>query len=277
MVGAMDGAAHQGRIEGAGLQRARGRASVRLAGGVLRDLHQAGSGKAMLPRTHGSTPEVVFLNTAGGLTGGDAFEQSLALDSGEAVGTTQAAERVYRSAGGAAEVTTRLEIGPGARLDWLPQETIAFEGACLRRRTVARLGEGASLLLCEMLVLGRAAMGERVVRCDLLDRREVWRGERLIWAEPLRVTTEVLARGSQALLGGARAIATLLLVGRGAQDALPALRAPHEGVEAAASAWDGRAVLRMRAMGASPLRRAVARVILALRGRLPHVWPSEPA
>ena len=258
------------------MQRARGRATVRLSGGALRDLHQSGCAKAMLPRGAGPA-EVVFVNTAGGLTGGDALDQALAVESGRAVGTTQAAERIYASAGGAARVETRLRVGPGARLDWLPQETIAFDRSALRRRTVADLAEGASLLMCEALVLGRAAMGEVVRTLDLSDRREVRRGGRPVWIEPLRITGEVIARGTRALLGGARAIATLVLVAPGAEDALGVLGAPHEGVEAAASAWDGRAVLRLRAAHAAPLRRALARAILALRGRLPRVWPLEPA
>ncbi|MCU0912614.1 MAG: urease accessory protein UreD, partial [Rhodobacteraceae bacterium] len=85
------------------LQRARGTACVVLGPGGLERLAQAGSAKAMLPRVHGSAPEVVFLNTAGGLTGGDRMAFGLALGAGAgAVGTTQTAERVYRSCGGAA-------------------------------------------------------------------------------------------------------------------------------------------------------------------------------
>ena len=271
MVGPMTDAAHHG-----GLQRAKGLAAVRLSGGALRGLRQSGCAKAVLPRGPGD-PEVVFLNTAGGLTGGDRLDLALAVEAGRALGTTQAAERVYESAGGVAEVSVGLDVGPGARLDWLPAETIAFDRSALRRRTVARLAPDAALLLCETLVLGRAAMGEAVRRCDLGDRREVWRAGRLVLLEPLRITGEVIARGTRALLGGARAMATLALVAPGAEDALGALRGRHEGVEAAASAWDGRAVLRMRAAHAAPLRRALAAVVVALRGRLPRVWPVEPA
>ena len=263
-------------MDGARMQRARGRAAARVADGALRDLSQSGCAKAILPRTPGPA-EVVFLNTAGGLTGGDRLEQRLTVQAGRAVGTTQAAERLYASAGGAAEVDTRLVVGPGARLDWLPQETIAFDRSALRRRTVAELGPGATVLMAEALVLGRAAMGEAVRTTDLLDRREVRRGGRPVWVEPLAITGAVVARGTRALLGGARAIATLALVGPGAEDAVGALRAPQEGVEAAASGWDGRAVLRLRAPAAAPLRRALARAILALGGRIPRVWPVEPA
>ena len=258
------------------MQRARGRAEVVLRDGALRDLAQSGCAKALLPRTDGPV-EAVFLNTAGGLTGGDRLEQRLTVASGRAIGTTQAAERLYASAGGVADVETRLAVGPGARLDWLPQETIAFDHAALRRRTVADLAPGAAVLMVEMLVLGRRAMAETVRTLDLTDRREVRRGGRPVWIEPLRITGAVLARATRALLGGARAIATLVLVAPGAEDAVGALRTPSEGVEAAASGWDGRALLRMRAADPAPLRRALARAILAAGGRLPLVWPREPS
>lgn len=253
------------------MQRARGAVSVALRDGAVAGLRQEGCGKAFVH----PGGQVVLLNTAGGLTGGDRFEQSVTVRSGAAVATTQAAERLYASAGGAAEVSVRLDVGPGARLDWLPQETIAFERSALRRTLRAELAPDATLLLTEMLVLGRAAHGETVTRLDLIDRREVRRGGRPIWIEPLAVDEAVLARGTPSLLGGARALATLALIGPGAEDALPILRAPAEGVEAAASAWDGRAVLRMRGGHATPVRRALTRAIIALRGDLPRVWQRE--
>ena len=257
------------------MQRARGRAEVVLRDGRLRDLGQSGCAKALLPRTAGPA-EAVFLNTSGGLTGGDRVAYALSVEAGRAVGTTQAAERLYASAAGAAEVQARLSVGPGARLDWLPQETIAFDRGALRRRTVVDLAPGATVLLSEMLVLGRRAMGESVRTLDLTDRREIRRDGRPVWSEPLRVTGAVIARGTRALLGGARALATLVLAGPGAQDAAARL-GPYEGVEAGASGWDGRCVLRMRAADPAPLRRALASAILALGGAIPLVWPQEPA
>ena len=252
------------------MQRARGAASVRLGPGGLERLRQQGSAKAILPRGT-AHPEVVFLNTAGGVTGGDRFDFSLDVASGTGTGTTQTAERAYRSAGGAAEVEVRLSAGPGARLAWLPQETILFDGCALRRRTVVELDGDATFLGCEMLVLGRRAMGETVQRLDILDRREVRRGGRPVLIEPLRLDAEAI-RPSPALLGGASALASLWIIRPNPEDALPILRTPHEGVESAASAWDGKAVLRMRAVDPAPLRAALTRTLAALHP-LPRVWP----
>ncbi len=262
------------------MQRARGRAEVALSlrGGATRldRLHQSGSAKAFLPRVHGAAPEVVFLNTAGGLTGGDRLRYSLDLGNGAAAtATTQTAERAYASAGGQARLDVEMTAGKGAVLDWLPQETILFDRAALARRTRISLEGDARLLLAETVVLGRAAMGEDLSAVALSDHRQVMRDGRPVLLEPLRIDDMVLARGgSPAVLGGARAMATVALVCPGAEDGLSAVRAVQgDDVEDAASGWDGKCVIRALAADAFPLRRYVARVIAALRpGPLPRVW-----
>jgi urease accessory protein len=258
-------------------QRVMGRAAVRFGPGArLADLAQAGAAKAMLPRMHGRAPEVVFLNTAGGLTGGDRLDFAVDLEGGAAVATTQTAERAYRSAGGTARVRTRLTLGAGATLHWLPQELILFDGAALDRSLEIHMAEDATLILLETLVLGRAAMGETVGRLHLRDRRQVWRAGRPVLIEGIRLDDADLARAGAAGLDGARAVASLSLLGRDAVDRLEAIRAllSDEGpVRAAASAWDGRLTLRFSAAEAWPLRRAVARAVAALTQLpLPRVW-----
>lgn len=258
-------------------QRVRGRAAVSFgAGGRLEGLAQAGSAKVMLPRMHGRAPEVVFLNTAGGLTGGDRLDYALDLAGGRAVGTTQTAERAYRSAGGAAEVRTRLRLGPGAVLHWLPQELILFEGSALDRSLEVEMAEDATLVMLETIVLGRAAMGETVSRLHLRDRRRVMRGGRPALIEGVFLGDADLARDGAAGLCGARAAASLSLVAADAADRLVSVRdaLPREGpVRAAASAWEGRLTARFMAAEAWPLRRAVARAVSALTGMpLPRVW-----
>jgi urease accessory protein len=270
--------------EAATLQRVHGAARVRLGSGSgtgsgkgtaarLEQLWQSGSAKAMLPRVHDAPAEVVFLNTAGGLTGGDRLSYALGLGAGaRAVATTQTAERIYRALGGAADVDIGFDLERGARLDWLPQETILYDGARLSRRVRADLGRDAVFLYCEMIVLGRAAMGERVGTLSLEDRREVIREGRPVLIEPLRLCDAALARaGGSAMLSGAGAFATLALVAPGAEDAVAALRRVLPSW-AAASGWDGRCIARYLAPDARALRRAVAGGIIALGGRLPRVW-----
>ena len=276
------------------LQRVQGQASLALALGGdrtaprIRALRQQGAAKLFLPRVHGSRPEAVFLNTAGGLTGGDRLGFAITLEAGvAAVATTQTAERAYAAGGRPARMTVALDLGAGASLDWLPQETILFEKACLHRTSRVEMAGDASLVWAEMLVLGRAAMGETLRDAELLDRREIHRAGRLALSEPVRLDASVLQGwpgARPALIGGARAFATVVAMAQGAEAALAPVRAalaaatdatgPAVGAVAAASAWDGRCLVRVAAADALPLRRAVAAALAVLRGgaALPRVW-----
>src|SRR5262245_30483424 len=103
--------------------RGEGRVETQLLDGRTRiaALFQEGAAKVRLPRTHDQSLQAVLMNTAGGLTGGDRLSwTATAAANTHLVLTTPACERVYRSLGDDANVTTRLAAGPGARLDWLP-------------------------------------------------------------------------------------------------------------------------------------------------------------
>ena len=237
-------------------------------------LRQSGSAKVILPRV-GDIPEVVFLNTSGGLTGGDTLSFSLKLGAGaKAVATTQTAERAYRAGDGFARVSVDLDVGSGGWLDWLPQETILFDQSALDRRTTIDLAPDAGCLALESVVLGRPAMGEVVQRLMLRDTRQVRRGGVAVLLEPLALNTDSLLAGT-AVLGGAKAFASLVMLGQGTDAALIAARAvlDEPGVDAAASAWDGKLSVRMMAVDGWPLRQQIRRVLQAIRpAPLPRVW-----
>lgn len=231
----------------------------------------------MLPRVHGPMPEIVYLNTAGGLTGGDVMQFELELAAGaRAVATTQTAERAYASPGGRAQLSLTAEVAAGAALDWLPQETILFDRSALKRRTAINLHGDARLLMAEMVVLGRAAHGETLTDVDFQDHRVVTRDGRPVYVEALRLTPEILGRAnSRGGLGGARAFATLALIAPGAEDAVGPMRAALAGlgISAAASGWDGKCVARFLSADIAALRRALAATITTLRNApLPRVW-----
>lgn len=266
-------------------QRSHGMARLGLGasgpGGAARieAMAQAGSAKVFLPRLHrpGVPAEAVFLNTSGGLTGGDRLAFDIALGPGvQLTATTQTAERAYRSTGAAARVRVGARLGPGARLDWLPQETILFEDSHLWRETEIALQGDAACLMCETIVLGRHAMGEHPRRARLTDRRRILRDGRPVWQEAISLGPAELAAGADAAtLAGARVLAVVALVAPGAEDAAGPVRATltEAGVEAAASGFDGRCLVRLMARDGWPLRRQLARVLGVLRpGPLPRVW-----
>lgn len=259
------------------LQRVTGEARVALGRHGLRDLRQAGSAKAILPRVDGDVPEVVFLNTAGGVTSGDRLDYGLEVGArARATAGTQTAERAYRAPDGPGRIVTRVAVGAGAHLDWLPQETIAFEGSHLLRQTHVDLAAGATFLGVDTVVLGRPAHGEVVATARIDDLRRIRRAGELLHEEHLSLGPDALT--DPAALGGARALATLVVISPQVDAAVAAVRAlaPTDGVRQAASAWDGRLVLRLMARDPAPLRRALMSAIVALRGvAMPRVWQSD--
>lgn len=243
--------------------------------------YQAGCGKLRLPRQHDvPIPTGVLINTAGGLTGGDRFTVAVTLESGAAaVITTQAAEKIYRSAGGTAEVDIALALGPQTTLHWLPQEAILFDGGALTRRTQATLAADATLTATELVVFGRTAMGERVESGLLLDRWRIVRDGRLVFADATRLAGPVGALlGRRASAAGATALALVVHVAPMAEARLAEVRdglAEAKGVEAGASAFDGLLVVRMLAGSGGALRAAVLRVVAILRDGLPPPRPWQ--
>ena len=280
------------------LQRAQG--AVRIAAKrrgdatVLDRLYQSGSGKARIPRGPGF--EAVLLNTAGGVTGGDVFTNAVTAGAGTAVTvTTQTAERIYRSTGENGRIENHLVVEKGARLDWLPQETILFDGGRIARRLSVDMAEDASLLAIEPLVLGRAAMGEQVERGFAGDQWRVRRGGRLVYADAFRLEDRVPECGAgrsdaslvrddpaprgigkiiarNAALNGGTCCASLLYVAPDAEDRIAPVR-DALAEAGGASAWDGLLAARIVAANGSSLRQALIRVVSVLRaGPLPRVW-----
>ncbi len=265
--------------------RAEGEAlvSARLRDGASRlgALRQRGSAKLRLPRQRPDAPvEAVFLNTAGGITGGDRFSFGAETEPGaRLIATTQAAERLYRAQPGEiGRMDARLSVGPDARLDWLPQETIVFDGAALERRLEADIAPTGAILAVESWIFGRLAMGEVVKDAHLTDHWCIRRGGELIFAETLRLSgpvAEILDR--PAVLAGGRAMATVLYVAPEAESCIDDVRARFadapESVTAGASAWNGLLTARIAAPDGMALRAALIPVLTELLDApLPRVW-----
>jgi len=259
-------------------QRARGigRIATQVLDGRTRltTLFQEGCAKIRLPHTHDQSLQAVLINTAGGLTGGDDVAwHAKAAPGARMVLTTQACERVYRSLGDDARVSTRLEVGAGARLDWLPQETILYEGGRLNRSLEVDLAPDASFLGLEAIILGREAMGEAARGARLTDNWRIRRGGRLLHAEATRLSADPLERDGLSLLAGAGAFATLLYVGADAERKLDQVRTLCTD-RSGASVVGERLLVRALAPSGLALRRIITPIIAALAGAgaLPRLW-----
>jgi len=249
-------------------QRSQGDIRLAMEHHGLSGLREQGAAKVRFPE---GTHEAVLINTGGGLAGGDEFSFAIAAGpDARLMVTTQAAERVYRTLGPPAVITTTLTAGPGALLAWLPQETILFDGASLNRRIDAGLAADATFLAVEPVIFGRREMGETIRSVALRDRWRVRRGGRLVFADDIAINGALPA--TSATLAGTGAMATLLYVAADAEARLDSLRNAISG--GGASAWDGKLVARFLAADGFALRKALIPALCVLAGEagLPKVW-----
>ena len=245
----------------------------------LARLYQEGAARIRLPAVSGDPLEAVLINTAGGLTGGDRVAWAIDVEEGAALAvTTQACEKVYRSAGGRAEVGCTLRIGARARIAWLPQETIVFDRSAFRRRLDIELEGDAEALLLEATIFGRKAMGESVTMGEFRDRWRVRHAGRLIHAEDLALGPDIAGTlAHRASTGGGSAIATLVFVASDAAERLDAVRS-IVGDGGGASAWrvgaSGKLLARLIAADGYALRQRLVPLVELLNGRagLPKTW-----
>ncbi|MBT3992358.1 MAG: urease accessory protein UreD [Rhodospirillaceae bacterium] len=252
----------------------------------LEDLYQRDPQRILFPNSakHDITQAVV-VTTSGGLVGGDQI--SVAIKTGEnaqALVTAQAAEKIYRSNGEDAVIDVSLKAGTGSWLEYLPQETILFEGARLRRNTHINVESGGRLLAGEIIVFGRLGHGERFSRGLAHDGWEVAINDRLVWAEALHLEKNIAAViDNPACFDGAVAAATAIYIGPDAEQHLTTALEIFDGqkneVLSGATFVNGILVMRWLGQDAFQLRNdfganwgAFRNKVAGLPSQLPRLW-----
>jgi len=242
-------------------------------------LEEGGGYRLRFPRRHArqGACEGAIINTGGGMAGGDRLDIRIAArERANLVISTPAAERIYGSAGPETRVAIAARLEAGARLAWLPQETILFGGARLARSLDVEMDSSSTLILAETTIFGRTAMTEKLGAGLFTDRWRIRRDGTLVHAEKTRLDgpiAELLAR--QAIGDGARAVATALMISPEAEDRLDAARSALRDAhcECGASAWKGLLLARFAARDPLLLRGDLVRFLLmAMQGKLPRLW-----
>lgn len=239
-------------------------------------LHEAGGLRLRFPRPVDGC-EAVLVNTGGGIAGGDAARISVMAGArAEAMLTTQSAEKIYRAQNVPARVSLSLTAAAESRLEWLPQETILFDGARLVRTLDVEAHANARVTLLESTVFGRLAMGETQITGLLADRWRVRRDGELVFAEDLRLDGPIANLLDRPAIGsGARATALLVHLAPDAEAMLDPVRAALEGSACpnGASAWNGLLAVRLLSPSPAAVRAAIVPLLATLRGRpAPRVW-----
>lgn len=269
----------------AAIQRSHGRAHVDVKatsrGTVLADLYQHANAKIRIPKTYQSQLQAVLVNTAGGIAGGDSLRWTARAGAqSHLLVTTQACERIYGHATHAAQIDNHVDVAQRGFCAWLPQETILYDGAQLRRTLTVELAPDAAFLGLESLVLGRTHMGESLSHFDLRDAWLINREGQPLYADVLRLDADRLAGAGIAGMRPMTVLATLVYVPlvdavpvRTMRDriaALPTMADVHIG----ASAFDKHLVCRLLAPSSYALRQALPHLLSAIdtQMHLPQIW-----
>jgi urease accessory protein len=258
--------------------------AVRRGATRLVALDQSAPLRVLLPRpASGDVPVVALVNTGGGIVAGDRYDISVEVGPGaRALAMPQAAEKVYRSEGPLSRIETRLDVAAGGWLEWLPQETILFQEARLRRTTTLAVEGDARAMAGEILVLGRIARGERTTRGLMREAWRVYRDRRLVWADALHLDGEFAAAVARPPgFDGAAACATLVYAAPDAAERLATARGAMDAaggaVRAAASCVAGVLIGRWLSVEPQALRGAFGSFWAAFRSAVGDLPPRLPA
>jgi len=251
---------------------------------VLAQLYQRAPCRVLFPAPAiDDIPEAVLITTSGGIAGGDRLRIAVSVEAGAAaLLTSQAAEKIYRSLGPEARCAVVLQVGDGAWLEWLPQETILFQAARFSRRIEANLAPTGRLLASEIVVFGRLARGERFSTGRLEDRWRLHRGGRLVWTDAVSVEGEGATALDEVLaFGGAQAMATVVYAGPDAAQHLSLARSltGEARCRAGTTMVNGTLLARFLAEDPARLRADLAGYVAELRhaaaglpARPPRLW-----
>ncbi len=260
--------------------RARGAVSISAKpgprGSALDRMRQAGSLKVLFPRRQSEALDAVLVNTAGGVTGGDRFKTEATAATGTKLTiTTQAAERAYRAMPGqTGTIDNVLTVETGAQINWLPQETILFQGSALKRRLCVDLQCEAKLLICEPLVFGRTAMNETLTDAALADEIRVTRNGSPLYIDRLVMNGDLQAKLARAgVAAGAGALATVLFIAPNAEAHIKALRKLCPDSGGVSLLGPDTLTIRLLALDSHILRQSLVPILNRLSGTtLPRPW-----
>lgn len=163
----------------------------------------------------------LLLHPPGGIAGGDRLQMDIAAGSGaHALVTTPGAAKWYRSAGGQARADLSLKVAAGAMVEWLPQESIVFDGARAHSTATIDIADGGLFIGMDLWCLGRTASGERFASGTLALDTRIRVDGRTRWLEQARLEGGGPLLGSTAGLAGAPVFGSLIAAGIDADDAL---------------------------------------------------------
>ena len=176
--------------------------------------------KALYPEGE-SVCQVVVVHPPAGVVAGDLLTIDVDAGAGAHVqATTPGAAKWYRSTGRTARSSTTVRVAAGAIVEWLPLETLVFDGAQAAMGLAIELAADARFVGWEITCLGRTASGERFGSGRLKQHFDLRRDGELLWCDRIVLEGGARALQSGAILGGAPAFGTMIATPCAASDAL---------------------------------------------------------
>jgi len=225
----------------------------------------------------------IVVHPPGGVVGGDALDIAVEAERGaHALLTTPGAAKWYRSANRTASQHVRLAARSGAAIEWLPQESIVFDGASASWTVDAEVDDDATIVGLDVVMLGRAARGERFARGEVRVRTRLWRAGAPAFVEQWRLA------GGDPRLSGPQGLASAPCFGtlwaladpRRLERAVEPVRTALTDLDAAATLLPA-GVLLVRAVGSGPepVRQrleaawaALRPLVLGIEANRPRIW-----
>ena len=188
--------------------------------GHIELLFQSEQEKTILRRSYAQAPlkiqrpfypepnicHIVILHSAGGMVGGDRLSYKIDLaPTSQALITTAAAAKIYRSNGAVAQQQIQINLGANAYLEWLSQDTIIFNEAQYQQNFRVNLAAGATFCAWDIVRLGRSARQETFTQGSWQNALEVWQEGKPLWIDRQKITGDqwqsLQASAGQPLLG----------------------------------------------------------------------------
>ena len=147
----------------------------------------------------------VLVHPPAGLVGGDSLDIAVKVHGGaHALLSTPGATRFYRSEAGLAAQRVRLDLQAGARLEWVPLETLAYPGCDALNQVEMALQGDAELIGWDVCALGLPAAGQAFDHGRIAQRLSVqglWLEQSLIDAADTRLLSSPVGLDGRRCLG----------------------------------------------------------------------------
>ena len=249
----------------------------------IKDLYQTDPLRVLFPQIpQGEIHQSVIVTTSGGLVGGDKI--TIDIKSGahtKSLIMAQAAEKIYRSTGKDTEIKIDLNCEEGSWLEFLPQETILFDGSRLQRKTNINVYSNARVLTGEIVVFGRSAYGEEFKTGMFKDSWEVAYNDRFVWSDSFLLGEDIDSIvNNWACLDDAVALGTLVYMGPDTSNALSiaweSIKIERVGVIVGVTCVNGVLITRFVGRDALNLRKTFEDLWKTLRNNLINLPKKMP-